>query len=41
VDQNQKRGELTLDLVVYADSVDNPIHCGSWLASDDGLTANQ
>jgi len=40
-DQDQKRGELTLGLMAVRNSVGTRGHCGSWLASDDGLTANQ
>ncbi|MDR9750366.1 hypothetical protein RG836_02810, partial [Pseudomonas sp. SZMC_28357] len=45
VDQKQKRGELTLDLMGIRNSVDILEHWGSCgatirLASDDGLTAN-
>ncbi|MDR9755146.1 hypothetical protein RG836_27230, partial [Pseudomonas sp. SZMC_28357] len=38
---DQKRGELTLDLMGYAIIADTSAPCGSWLASDGVLTANQ
>jgi len=39
-DQDQKRGELTLDLMAYTITAHTSNLCGSWLASDDVLTAN-